>query len=58
MVVIYPVKIAPEEVRFPALVFVFTVAEIKVAPQAFPVAVTKPVGLTVTICMSSDPHVT
>jgi hypothetical protein len=33
----------------PALVFVLTVAETSVAPHAFPVAVSKPVELTVNI---------
>jgi len=47
---IVPVTIAPEEERLPALLFVWTVAEIKVLPHALPVAVIRPVESTVTIC--------
>lgn len=47
---IVPVTMAPFEVRFPELLFVRTVAEIKVLPHALPVAVIRPVESTVTIC--------
>ncbi|HXY02847.1 MAG TPA: hypothetical protein VEI49_04675 [Terriglobales bacterium] len=56
--VIVPVTIAPEEEIPPVLLFVFTVAEIKVFPQAWPVAVINPVELTVTICGVFEVHVT
>src|ERR1700686_3036483 len=47
--VILPVTSAPEEDRFPVLLFVVTGAEIRALPHARPVAVIKPVALTVTI---------
>jgi hypothetical protein len=47
--VILPVTIAPEEDRFPVLLFVVTVAETRALPHARPVAVKRPVELTVTI---------
>ena len=53
-----PVTIAPDEDLFPVLPFVFTVAETRVPPQVTPVAVIRPVELTVTICMSFEPQVT
>jgi hypothetical protein len=50
LAVMLPVTMAPEELRFPALVFVCTVAEIMApVPQTLPVAVSRPVELTVTI---------
>jgi hypothetical protein len=39
--------IAPEEDRFPALVFVVTVAETSVFPQAKPAGAIRPVEFTV-----------
>jgi hypothetical protein len=47
--VIYPVTIAPEDEMPPVLVFVFTVAETSVAPQASPVTVRSPEESTVII---------
>lgn len=47
--VIYPVTIAPEDDMPPELLFVFTVAEINVAPQAWPVTVKSPEESTVII---------
>jgi len=44
-----PVTIAPEEDILPALLFVVTVAETRVLPQAKPVTVIRPVELTVTM---------
>lgn len=59
LAVILPVTTAPEELRPPVLVFVLTVAEMIVpVPHTKPVAVINPVGLTVIICGSSEPHVT
>ena len=52
------VTMAPEEDRFEASLFVFTVAEINVPPQVRPVATAKPVGVTVTICTSFEVQVT
>ena len=43
------VMIAPDDDIFPALEFVFTVAEIRVPPHERPVAVIRPVELTDTI---------
>jgi len=56
--VIKAVTIAPEEETPDPSAFVFTVAEIKVPPQEPPVAVARPVELTVTICVSFEVHVT
>jgi len=56
--VIFAVTIAPDEDNPPALLLVVTVAEISEPPQAKPVAVSKPVELTVTICVSFEAHVT
>jgi hypothetical protein len=42
----------------PELLFVLTVAETRVAPQEFPVAVSKPVELTVNIWGVFDDQVT
>ena len=53
-----PVTRAPDEDIFPALLFVVTVAEIRVLPQASPVAVITPVELTVTICGVLDTQLT
>jgi hypothetical protein len=48
--VMLAVTIAPEDDRPPLLLFVFTVAETRVFPQASPVAVISPVELTLTTC--------
>lgn len=56
--VMNPVTTAPDEVSPPALVFVVTVAEMSVPPHDAPVAVTRPVESTVTICGVFDVHVT
>jgi hypothetical protein len=48
--VILPVTRAPEDEIPPILLFVLTVAEMRVPPQESPVAVIKPVAFTVTIC--------
>ena len=48
--VIYPVTMAPEDEIPPSLEFLFTVAEISVAPQASPVTVRSPDESTVIIC--------
>lgn len=56
--VIFAVTIAPDEDNPPALLFVVTVAETSEPPQAMPVAVSRPVGLTVNICVSFEAHVT
>jgi len=55
---IVPVTMAPDEDRLPALLFVFTVAEIRVPPQELPVAVIRPVELTVTMSGVFEAHVT
>jgi len=57
--VIKPVTIAPDEDRFPALLFVFTVAEIRLSPHP-PLLVTtiRPVEVTVTKSGVSEPQVT
>jgi hypothetical protein len=47
--VMKPVTIAPDEDIFPMLWFVVMVAEIRVLPQERPVAVARPVELTVTM---------
>jgi hypothetical protein len=44
------VTMAPDDDSPPLLLFVFTVAEMRVFPQAAPVAVIRPVEFTVTIC--------
>jgi hypothetical protein len=49
---------APDEDTPEPSLFVLTVAEINVPPHVFPVAVAKPVELTVTICVSFDVQVT
>ena len=49
LAVILPVTIAPEEDRSPILLFVVMVAETRAFPHARPVAVNRPVELTVTI---------
>jgi hypothetical protein len=50
LAVIFPVTIAPaEEILLGALLFVVTVAQMRALPQASPVAVNRPVELTVTI---------
>lgn len=46
--VIKPVTMAPVEDTFPMLLFVVTVADTRAFPQASPVAVSRPVELTVT----------
>jgi hypothetical protein len=57
--VVLPVTIAPDELRPLVLEFVWTVADTNApVPQTFPVAVSKPVELTVTIWVLSEPHVT
>jgi hypothetical protein len=48
--VIVPTTSAPDEEMPPALLLVATVAVIRVFPQASPVAMIRPVELTVTIC--------
>jgi hypothetical protein len=48
--VMEPVTIAPDEDRPPLLLFVVFVAETRVFPQKSPVAVIRPVEVTVTIC--------
>jgi hypothetical protein len=48
--VIVPTTSAPDEDKPPALLLVVTVAVIRVFPQELPVAVIRPVELTVTIC--------
>jgi hypothetical protein len=50
--------IAPDEEIPEPSELVVTVAEISVPPQLCPVAVAKPVELTVTICVSLDDQVT
>jgi hypothetical protein len=47
--VMLPVTIAPDESRFPELLFVVTVAETRALPQATPVTTNKPAGVTVTM---------
>ena len=56
--VMVPETIAPFEDLFPALLLVVTVAEIRVFPHSKPVAVIRPVGLTVTMPGASEAHVT
>jgi len=56
--VIVPVTIAPDEDNPPTLLFVVTVAETREPPQAKPVAVNRPVELTVNICVSFEAQVT
>src|SRR5450631_2476252 len=57
LAVMVPITMAPGAFSFPSL-FVFTVAEIKVLPQAWPVAVAKPVALTVTMAGVFEVQVT
>src|SRR6266480_4051079 len=47
--VMLPVTIAPDESRFPELLFVVTVAETRALPQATPVTTNRPAGVTVTM---------
>jgi hypothetical protein len=54
----FPVTTAPGEDNPPSVLFLFTVAEIRVFPQARPVAVIRPVDVTVTICGVFETHVT
>jgi hypothetical protein len=56
--VMVPVTMAPDEDSPPLLLFVFTVAEIRVPPQAWPVAVIRPVVFTVTICGVFEAQIT
>ena len=56
--VMKPVTIAPDDDMFPALLLVVTVAEIRVLPQDSPVAVARPVELTVTMSGVFDVQVT
>ena len=56
--VIFAVTIAPDEDNPPALLFVVTVAETSEPPHAMPVAVSRPVELTVNIWVSFEAHVT
>ena len=56
--VIYPVTMAPEDEMPPVLLFVFTVAETSVAPQARPVTVKRPEASTVIIWGVLEFHVT
>jgi hypothetical protein len=56
--VMLPVTMAPDDDRPPALLFVFTVAEMSVFPQARPVAVISPVEFTVTICGVFEDQIT
>ena len=59
LAVIFPVTMAPaEDMLLGALLFVVTVAKIRALPQASPVAVNRPVLLTVTICGVFDCQVT
>lgn len=58
LAVIFPVTTAPFEANPPSVLFLVTVAEMSVLPQACPVAVIRPVELTVTICGVFDTHVT
>ena len=58
LAVIVPITSAPDEDIFPMLLFVITVAVIRVPPQASPVAVIRPVELTVTICGVFEAQVT
>ena len=53
-----PVTIAPDEDILPALLFVVTVAEIRVPPQAKPVTAIRPVELTVTMSGVLEVHLT
>jgi len=56
--VMYPVTIAPEADNPLASLLVVSVAETRVAPQAFPVAVNNPAESTVNICVVFDDQVT
>lgn len=56
--VMYPVTMAPDVDRPDPSVLVCKVAETSVAPQALPVAVSKPAGVTVNICVSVEAQVT
>ena len=56
--VINPVTMASDDDRFPALLFVFTVAETRAFPQARPVGVSNPVGSTVTMSGVFEAQVT
>jgi len=59
LAVIFPVTTAPDEdILLGALLLVITVAQIRALPQASPVAVIRPVELTVTICGVFDDQVT
>ncbi len=56
--VINPVTMAPDEDKPDPSVFVCRVAETRVPPHARPVAVSRPVELTVNICVVFETHVT
>ena len=56
--VMYPVTMAPGAFWLEASLLVVTVAETSVAPQAWPVAVSRPLELTVIICVSFENQVT
>ena len=56
--VISPVTTAPEDDRPDPSLFVVSVAETKVPPHTKPVAVSRPVGSTVNICVSLEAQVT
>ena len=58
LAVMYPVTIAPVEEIPPELLFVVTVAEIRAPPQATPVAVSRPVELTVAMSGVFEAQVT
>lgn len=58
LAVMDPVTFAPEEDTPDASAFVVTVAETSVLPQAAPVAVSRPVELTVNICGVLEAQVT
>lgn len=58
LAVIYPVMIAPEADRPWESLLVLAVAETNVLPHCSPVAVSKPVELTVNICGVFEDHVT
>lgn len=52
------VTMAPDELRFDVLLFVFTVAETKLPPQSMPAGDSRPVGVTVTTPGVFEAHVT
>jgi hypothetical protein len=59
LAVIFAVTTAPDEdILLGALLFVVTLAQIRALPQASPVAVTRPVAFTVTICGVFDDQAT